>query len=177
MYTITLYTIVSSNDIETLKATNYLPFQGEGDEEDFMDEWMMSQMTKRLPSIQDVPTPQINVGPFWCFYNEDDCYPLLFDDQIVVEFKTQLNSVLFFDDNDWIQVANNVNNNEIVTYLAHSEEEAQKNISANQESILASWEKMFNVGLQERDETYCGPIQLRAVVPYISKSMITNMSL
>lgn len=167
---------MSSNDLEALKDASYLPFHTKGDDEDYMDEWMMSQMTKRLPNIQDVPTPQINVGPFWCFSNQDDCYPLTSDDMVVVEFKTLLNSVLFFDDNDWVQVANNVMNNEIVTYLAHSEEEAQKNRSANQETILTSWEKMFDVGLQTRDDTYCGTIQLRAVVPYISKSMITNMS-
>ena len=176
MYTITLYTIVSSNDLEGLKDASYLPFHTKGDEEDLMDEWMMKQMTKRLPNIQDVPTSNTNVGPFWCFTNEDDCYPLTTDDMIVVEFKTHLDSVLFFDDNDWVQVANNVINNEIVTYLAHTESEAQNNTSATQESILTSWETMFDVGLHHRDNSYCGTIQLRAVVPYISKSMIVNVS-
>jgi hypothetical protein len=173
MTNITLYSVVSGEDYKSLQETGYLPFYSEDNSEALMDKWMIEQMRKRL-SVDDMA---LSNGPHWCFFELHDCSPLTeFDkDLVVVQFKTQPTHVLFFDDSDWVQVANNVMNNEVVTYLAHSEKEADENKDATQAAILKSWERMFDITVQERDVEYCGDIQLRAVVPYITKNMITNI--
>lgn len=171
MPNITLYTLVTCQDLIALKDTGYLPFNSEDNNEALMDKWMINQMHKRLLA-KDMTLCH---GPHWCFYDLLDCCFAKNNDLIVVEFKTQSSQVLVFDDNDWVQVANNVMNNEVVTYLAHSQQEADKNKDASQETILKSWERMFDVTSQTRDVEYCGELQLRAVVPYITKNMITNI--
>lgn len=173
MAKITLYTVVSHEDLTSLKETGYLPFSSEDNNESLMDKWMLNQMHKRL-SNDDIALCN---GPHWCFYDLQDCsnVTMIHKDLIVLEFKTLPSHVLFFDDNDWVQVANNVMNNEVVTYLAHSEHEANENKDADEAAILKSWERMFDISAQKRDIEYCGDIELRAIVPYITKNMISNI--
>lgn len=170
---ITLYTIVSHEDLTSLEETGYLPFSSEDNNEALMDKWMLNQMHNRL-SHDDMALCN---GPHWCFYNLEDCSNLtkIHKDLIVVEFKTLPSRVLFFDDNDWVQVANNVMNNDVFTYLAYSEQEANENNDADEAAILKSWERMFDISAQKRDKEYCGDIELRAIVPYITKNMINNI--
>lgn len=170
---IDLYTIVSKTDIATLKETGYIPFQSEDEYEARMDRWMLQQMHKRLPA-NDMA---ICNGPHWCFYYPEDCFPLLTRDFVVLKLKVPQRMVLCFDDNDWVQVTNNVTNNDIATYLAYSQKEAEDNANATKEEIQQSWERMFDLSLHaKRDSKYCGYIQLRAVIPYITMNMIIAIS-
>jgi hypothetical protein len=171
MTNITLYTVVSRDDYASLKETGYLPFCSEDNSEALMDKWMIEQMHKRL-LVDDMALCK---GPHWCFTQLQDCFPLMTRDFMVLELNVPSMSVLSFDDSDWVQVANNVMNNEVVTYLAHSEKEADENKDATHAAILKSWERMFDITVHNRDAEYCGDIQLRAVVPYITKNMITDI--
>lgn len=163
---VTLYTVVMEKDLDHLNKIGFLPIaKTEDAAEALMESWMERQLQNKLPIKQRVD------GYHWCFTNLDQVTTN--KDEVIVEFKTDTSFILLFDDNDYIQIANNVMNKEVYTYLAHSEKEAIENSSANREEILRSWEKMFDIRLQKRDPAYCGSIQLRAVVPYIHRSMIT----
>lgn len=170
---VTLYTIVSKKDVIALKDTGYIPFQSEDEHEAKMDQWMLQQMHKRLP----VNEMALCNGPHWCFYKLEDCFPLSSRDLVVLQLRVPEASILSFDDNDWVQVANNVMNDDVATYLAYSEKEAEDNVNATKAEIKQSWERMFDSSIHtQRDGEYCGDIQLRAVIPYITTHMITSIS-
>ena len=132
-----------------------------------MDEWMLQQMHKKLPINELYKWPCS--GPHWCFYE----LPLKTADTRVLEMKVPTSILLSFDDNDWMQVANNIMNDDVATYLAYTEKEAEDNAMATEEEIKESWERMFDMSIHQRDHHYCGNIQLRAVIPYITQEMIT----
>jgi len=164
---VTLYTVVTKKDLDHLKTSGFLPISKTEDvAEALMESWMERQVRKRLPINQYMD------GYHWCVTKLD--HITINKDETIVEFTVDTTSILLFDDQDYIQVANNVMNNDVHTYLAHSEKEADDNSSASCEEILKSWEKMFDIRLQRRDPAYCGSIQLRAVVPYIHHSMVTR---
>lgn len=161
-----MYTIATDKDVKHMRETGYLPFHSVDIQEANMDAWMMAQMKKRLPS-------QMFVGPHWCFTSLNQC--CVNDDCFVIEFEATNDLVLMFDNNDWIQVANDVMNNMVTTYLAYSKKETFDNRHASQTDIVHSWERMFDVPNPNRDIDFCGPVSLRAVVPFIHSSMVKNL--
>jgi hypothetical protein len=167
----TFYTVVSQDELNHLQTYNYLPFVSEGKADEKMDNWMLQEMKKRLPETSfnnnDILS-QNAVGAHWLFpYKEDICIEMLKDDQLILEVVKDIEDCLFFNDNDWITVANDVMNNCCETFLAYTQKEMDDNINATKDDVISSWERMFSPKIEERDELFCGPIELRAVTPMI----------
>lgn len=168
----TFYIIVEKEDYEFLRKHNYIPFHSDDEADERMDNWMLCQMKKRMSEKSFDNKASRMIGPHWLFvHKEDICWEWLNDGEVVLEVVKPINECLFFDDNDWVQVANNIMNNDCYTYLAHSQEEADANENATSEQIKESWERIFatdpNIIDYVRDEDYCGSIQPRAITPYV----------
>lgn len=168
----TFYIIVHKEDYEFLIEHGYIPFHSDDDADERMDNWMLTQMKKRMPVELFSNQSSNKVGPHWLFvHKEDICWEFLNNEEIVLEIVRPINECLFFDDNDWVQVANNVINNDCYTYLAHSQEEADANENATPDQIRESWERMFTTDPTiidyVRDENYCGSIEPRAITPFV----------
>lgn len=178
----TFFTIISNKQLQYLQANEYVPFESSDKLEERIDMWMLEQMKKRLPSssfnIGDKNNINVNsnlVGPHWLFIHKEDINWDFHIDHVVLEISKNNNDCLFFDDNDWVTVANNILNNDYFAYLAYSQQEADANQNASKEEIQTSWERMFHVYENKRDETYCGPLEIRAVTPFIHISDIIKI--
>jgi hypothetical protein len=178
----TFYIIVEKDDYEFLREYGHIPFHSDDEADARMDNWMLMQMKKRMPDELFNNKPSNMVGPHWLFVRKEDiCWEFLNNDEVVLEIVKDITDCLFFDDNDWVQVANNVMNNSSYTYLAHSQEEADANENATQEQIQKSWERIFatepDLIDSLRDEEYCGSVELRAIAPFVIKDDIKKIIL
>lgn len=166
------YIIVDKDDYEFLMEHGYIPLHSDDEADQRMDNWMLMQMKKRM-SVELFDDESSNkVGPHWLFIHKGDiCWEWLNNQEVVLEVIKPIKECLFFDDNDWVQVANNVMNNDCYTFLAHSQEEADANENATPEEIKKSWERMFttdtNIIDYVRDKDYCGSIEPRAITPFV----------
>lgn len=173
------YIVIDKDDHEFLGKHGYIPFYCN----DNMDNWMLMQMKKRMPAELFYNQPSNKVGPHWLYLNTESIYWdwVKNENKVVLEIVKNVNNCLFFDDSDWVQVANNVMNNKCYTYLAHSQKEADANENATAEKIRESWERIFasdsNLIDTLRDEEYCGPIELRAITPYVSSADVRKIIL
>ena len=168
----TFYIVVEKDDYDCLKEHGYITFHGQDEAEARMDDWMLMQMKKRLPAEFFDNKASNTIGPHWLYIHKVDiCWEWLKNNEVVLEIVKPINECVFFDDNDWVQVANNVMNNDCCTYLAHSQEEADMFENATPEHIKKSWEKMFATDLNlmdnVRDKEYCGSIEHRAITPFV----------
>jgi hypothetical protein len=166
------YIVASRDELGAFINKGRLPFHSEDETDARMDNWMLQQMKSKLPSTLFEGTPD-TIGPHWLFPCNDDKndsnlppYDWLKGFYLVKIVKDK-DDVLFFDDNSWVMVANNVLNDNCSTFLAYSEEEAALKENATVPEIQNSWERMFDVNSELRDEEYCGPVELRAVTPYV----------
>lgn len=177
------YIIVGKDELKHLIKHDYIPFNHEDEADERMNNWMFVQMKEHLPSHLFETTEKKDdkvIGPHWLFTNKDDiCWEILDQDNVVLEVSKNITDCLFFDDNDWVQVANNIMNNDCYTYLAHSQTEADENLNATKEQIKESWKRIFttdpNIVDVLRDEDYCGEIWLRAITPFIHKSDVKKI--
>lgn len=138
-----------------------------------MDIWMMQQMRKRLPLAAFGPDDTMNASHFM-FVSKDDMVKEWIDagNYTVIKVKLPVDNVVHFDDNDYIHVINDLAYKSM--YLANSESEANAMQSVSCKEVEASWERMFDPS-RPRDSTYCGPVYLRAMTPYISKDMVQGV--
>lgn len=179
----TFYIIVEKDQYEFLREHDYVPFHSDDEADARMDNWMLAQMKKRMPTQLFVDNEASNkVGPHWLYIDKHDiCWEWLNNNEVVLEIVKPINECLFFDDNDWVQIANNVINNDCYTYLAHSQEEADANENATPEQIKGSWEKIFATDPElidnVRDEEYCGSIEPRAITPFVLSSDVNKIIL
>lgn len=178
----TFYVIVEKEDYKFFTENGYIPFHSDDEADERMDNWMLMQMKKRMSAELFDNKLSNKVGPHWLYVHmEDICWEWLKNNEVVLEVVKDTNDCLFFDDNDWVQVANNIMNNDCYTYLAYSQEEADANENASQEQIKESWEKIFANDPQfidlVRDDKYCGSIELRAITPFISKKDVKKIIL
>lgn len=176
----TFYIIVHKSDYEFLMEHGYIPFHSDDEADERMDNWMLMQIKKRMSAELFDDKPSNKVGPHWLYiHKEDICWEWLNNEEVVLEIVKPINECLFFDDNDWVQVANNVMNNSCYTYLAHSQEEGDANENATLEQIKESWERMFATERDlidyVRDEEYCGSIELRAITPFVCKEDVKKI--
>lgn len=177
------YTIIDKNQYDYLLKYDYVPFINEDEADERMSNWMLVQMEKLLPPRLFETTEERThntIGPHWLFLDKDDIWwEILTKDRILLEIVKDPCECLFFDDSDWVSVANNVKNNDCYSYLAYSQEEADANASATPEEIKESWERMFktdpNIKDVLRDEDYCGYISVRAVTPFIHKADVIKI--
>lgn len=178
----TFYIIIEKDDYEFLKEHGYVPFHNDDEADARMNNWMLMQMKKRMPVELFDNKPSNKVGPHWLYMHREDIYwDWLNNDEVVLEIVKPINECLFFDDNDWVQVANNVMNNACYTYLAHTQEEADANENATLEQIKESWERIFATDPElidnVRDEEYCGQIEPRAITPLVLSSDVKKIIL
>lgn len=176
----TFYAIVSRQAYADLITTGHLAFDGEGDEqgdlwESPMNDWMMVQMRKRLPETA-FSNDQTQNYPHFLYCDTDDINWTFISVNDIVLLKLQLNkeNVVMFDDNRYYMITNDICNGGLskpYLYLAHSEADEEANKEASSEEKMKSWERLFDLNVN-RDLKYCGPISLRGMTPYISKSMI-----
>lgn len=181
--TSTFYIIVSKSEFEHLLKHDYIPFNDEDEADKRMNDWMFMQMNNRLSHHLFETTQKKTlkvIGPHWLFINKDDiCWEIVHEDNTVLEIVKNVKDCLYFDDNDWVQVANNIMNNDCHTYCAHSQEEADSKTNATEEQIKASWERIFSInpefGDTARDVEYCGYISPRAITPFVYKKDVKKI--
>jgi hypothetical protein len=168
----TYYIIVSKEEYGYLKQNGYLKtvYDDFIDEEKRMSVWMLAQMQIHLP-YEAFNTSDEKNDFIFMFLNLDDICMEMRKDYIVLEIKKNPKHVVLFDDNDYVTVANNIMNNQAVTYLARSEDEAKEYETASETVIKASWDSMFDLTLP-RDISYCGSFSLRGATPYVSYDMV-----
>ena len=176
------YCIVSLSELEKLMVNGYLSIEDNEDCQAFkewekpMDNWMMLQMRKRLHPSVFSGNETSNFPHFLFTRREDICDDYVdMSSNVVFEIELPPENVVFFDDNDYVTVVNdmcsNTQNGTHYAFLAASKEEAEQMQNASQDEIVASWEKMFDID-RPKDTEYCGEISLRAMTPYISVDMI-----
>lgn len=177
------YTIVDNKQYDYLLKYDYVPFTNEDEADERMNNWMLLQMKKMLPShLFETTEEKTNntIGPHWLFVNMDDIWwEILTEDRILLEIVKNQTDCLFFDDSDWVSVANNIKNNDCYSYLAHSQQEADANANATPEKIKESWGKIFRTvptfADVSRDDEYCGDLSVRAVTPFIHKNDVIKI--
>jgi len=181
--TSTFYIIIEKEDLSYLLKNDYIPFNNEDEADERMNKWMLTQMKNKISSHLFEETDKKTdkcIGPHWLFIEKDDiCWEILNKDNIVLEVSKNLTDCLFFDDNDWVQVANNIMNNDCYSYCAHSQQEADAMANATPEQIKESWTRIFttdpNIVDVLRDEEYCGEISPRAITPFIHKKDVRKI--
>lgn len=176
------YIIVEKEQYEFLQEHGYIPFHSDDEADARMDNWMLIQMKKKMSEDLFDNEPSNKIGPHWLYVHRNDiCWEWLNTDEVVLEIVKPINECLFFDDNDWVQVANNIINNDCYTYLAHTQEEADANENATPEQIKESWERIFATDQElinyVRDEEYCGSIQPRAITPFVCSTDVRKIIL
>jgi hypothetical protein len=177
------YIIVTKDEFQHLLKYDYVPLTNEDEADERMNNWMFLQMKKKLPShlfeTKEKRTDKV-IGPHWLFINKEDiCWEHMDEENTVLEVVKNVKDCLFFDDNDWVQVANNVMNNFCDSYCAHSQEEADAKVNATPEEIKESWERIFttdpNIVDVKRDVDYCGEISFRAITPFVYKKNVKRI--
>lgn len=165
-----LYTVVTREQLNDLRKHGCLTPEIETWEQPLY-EWMYSQMCNRLPS-----NVMQRANPFhfhYLFLDESDTEFATLHNWFVLELSIPNDSLLYFDDNEYVYITNALRNGHL-TYIFDSEEDHKAHEFCSQDEATESWKKLFNP-YRKRDNNYCGEVVLRAMTPYICKHMIVNI--
>lgn len=174
----TLYTLVSKTQWTRMQSNRFLSYKCE--DYDFydepMDNWMMQQMKKRLPdSAFDKNNPEAN-GAHFMFLNRADIYSPYSDGMVLLEVEVLKEHLIYFGDNDYVMVVNNICNGWKLDFLASSQSEADEMKNASEDVIVDSWERMFDI-TRDREIEYAGELELRAMTPCITTDMVKSVTI
>lgn len=135
------------------------------DEPVYKHEWVYNQVRRR--------TGLDNALALYCFADKPHHhYP---PKRIVCKVRIPNEHIVYFDDTMYIHVLNDMNNNKH-SFNGWSEMESEQNKNASVETCLASYERMFDInGAHLREYRWIGPVEKRAFIPYLTRSMIRKV--
>ena len=180
MTTQSFFVLITISEWNKLLTDGFLsqPKKGDNNFDDWeepMNNWMMQEMKKRLPSSAFHSDEKRN-DTFYMYVDKTDIWAkhVRACNMMVIHVEVQTANLLHFDDNDYVMVLNNINNGFHDMFMARSLEEANEKKNASVEEVKASYERMFDIS-SKRDVEYCGALKLRGMTPYISLDMVRGI--
>ena len=162
-----LYINVSYNDWQEFKSSGKA-FEGDELNREDIIKWYSDQVSKRLDGV--------NVSfRHYCFVEKPPIINYFSPmKRVVLKIRIPSSLVVLFDDNFYVLVLNSLYNRSHM-YLAFNEREDAEKADCTIEECHASYERMFDLDSDKRCKNWAGDIQLRAFIPYLTRSMIRKV--
>lgn len=177
MNTQSFFVLITVSEWNNLLTDGFLSQPKKGDNtfddwEEPMNTWMMQKMKNHLPSSAFHSVEERN-DTFYMFVDKADIWKkhVKASNMLVLHVEIPKANIIYFDDNDYVMVLNNICNGFHDMFIARSLEEAEDKKNASVEEVKESYERMFDISTK-RDVEYCGALSLRGMTPYISLDMV-----